>query len=47
VPDRPPARLSLILLLFAAVVMCVAQRPPARGEQETVEVYTEVARHER
>lgn len=41
--DRPPARLALILLLFAAP-LCVAQQPAAREEQETVKVYTEEVR---
>lgn len=43
-PDRPPARLALILLLFAAAVPCFAQGPPAREEQEPVKVYTEEVR---
>ena len=43
-PDRPPARLALILLLLAVVVPCVAQEPPAREEQEPVKVYTEEVR---
>ncbi|MFL6256967.1 MAG: VWA domain-containing protein [Pyrinomonadaceae bacterium] len=41
--DRPPARLALILLLFAAP-LCVAQQPAAQEEQETVKVYTEEVR---
>jgi hypothetical protein len=44
VPERPTARLALILLLFAAVVPCAAQEPPAREEQEPVKVYTEEVR---
>lgn len=42
--DRAPTRLALILLLFAAVVPCAAQEPPAREEQEPVRVYTEEVR---
>lgn len=42
--DRPPARLALLILLFAVVVPCVAQQPAAREEQETVKVYTEEVR---
>ena len=42
--DRPPARLALILLLFAAVAPCVAQQPAAPEEQEPVKVYTEEVR---
>ena len=42
--DRPPARLALILLLFAAVPLCVAQQPAAPEEQEPVKVYTEEVR---
>ncbi|MBV8855696.1 MAG: hypothetical protein JOZ02_01930 [Acidobacteria bacterium] len=38
-PDRPLARLALVLLFFAAVVPCVAQE-----EQEPVKVYTEEVR---
>jgi hypothetical protein len=41
VSDRPSARLPLILLLFAAVPLCVAQQTAAPGGQEPVKVYTE------
>jgi VWFA-related protein len=44
VSDRPPARLALILLLFAAVAPCAAQQPAAPEEQEPVKVYTEEVR---
>lgn len=43
-PDRPPARLALILLLLAAAPLCVAQQPAAREEQEPVKVYSEEVR---
>lgn len=42
--DRPPARLALILLLFAAAVPSAAQEPRAPEEQEPVKVYTEEVR---